>query len=47
MPISVRSQMSAPLAPQDVYDEATIASFRAKGYWRDEKLSVAVDRLAV
>ncbi len=39
--------MSAHLAPQDVYDEATIAGFRAAGYWRDEKLSVAVDRLAV
>jgi acyl-CoA synthetase (AMP-forming)/AMP-acid ligase II len=38
--------MSAHLAPQDVYDEATIAGFRSAGYWRDEKLSVAVDRLA-
>jgi acyl-CoA synthetase (AMP-forming)/AMP-acid ligase II len=40
--------MTAQLAarPEDVYDEATIAGFRAAGYWRDEILSGAVDRLA-
>jgi non-ribosomal peptide synthetase component E (peptide arylation enzyme) len=39
--------MTAQLAarPEDVYDDATIAGFRATGYWRDEILSGAVDRL--
>jgi non-ribosomal peptide synthetase component E (peptide arylation enzyme) len=32
--------------PEDVYDAETLAGFRAAGYWRDETLSAAVDRLA-
>ena len=32
--------------PEDVYDPATIAGFRAAGFWRDEVLSASVDRLA-
>ena len=40
--------MTASLAPrpEDVYDAATIAGFRAAGYWRDDSLSACVDRLA-
>ncbi|MEU3984024.1 AMP-binding protein [Streptomyces sp. NPDC026672] len=34
------------LRPQDRYDEATIAGFRAHGHWRDEILSDYVDRWA-
>jgi acyl-CoA synthetase (AMP-forming)/AMP-acid ligase II len=37
---------SLALRPEDVYDAATIAGFRAAGYWRDDSLSACVDRLA-
>ncbi len=32
--------------PEDVYDAEIVAGFRTAGYWRDETLSVSVDRLA-
>src|SRR3984957_21282020 len=40
--------MTASLAPrpEDVYDAATIAGFRAAGYWRDDSLSACIDQLA-
>jgi acyl-CoA synthetase (AMP-forming)/AMP-acid ligase II len=40
--------MTASVAPrpENVYDAATIAGFRAAGYWRDDSLSACVDQLA-
>lgn len=38
-------QIQAP-RPEDRYDAATIAGFRAQGYWRDDVLSERVDQWA-
>jgi cyclohexanecarboxylate-CoA ligase/acyl-CoA synthetase len=40
------SVQTRALRPEDRYDEATIARFRAEGYWRDDILSDRIDQWA-